>query len=301
MSYKKSGYIVYHSNVIPNYSFIPVILNTFDGNLYEKKIVCNKKIEVYFDDQKYILEEGTHYFPTFSTKTFITKHRVNEDIEVYQIYKPNELAVSKIYKEKQLLIDTYFANINHSKKIASLFTYYQIFIPTIKHTYRYLFSIYNDTITFTKYMTLSDDIKDSIQNQIYIKDYIEKRVNEIEYKGKREVILQDETIVENILTSVNNISILQDENIKDLILENSINTYDETSNFTKIKYYYKNHLFLRKYLKENYMVILRPPKYEQYVDVYEPYEPHILENMWKSHFDIIDSLEKEKHITFYVI
>ncbi len=296
MSYKKNGYIVYHSEVIPNYSFLPIVIQTFDGNLYEKKIVCKAKIEVYYDNQKYILCEGTHYFPKFSEKSFITR---SKEIDVFEIYKPPELVVSKIYKEKQLLIDRYFADIQHSQKIGSLFSYYQVFIPNIKHTYQYLFSIYQDQITFTKYLSLTNDIKDSIQHQVYTSDYVEKRVNEIEYKGKHKVILEDDTIVENILTSSNNQSILQDQTIQDHILEYNIT--DESSNFAKIKYSYKYHLLLRKYLKEKYMVILRPPKYEEYIDLYAPYEDHILESMWKSHFTVIELLENEKHISFYMI
>jgi hypothetical protein len=124
-------------------------------------------------------------------------------------------------------------------------------------------------------------------------------VYEIEYKGKREVILEDNTIVENILTSANNQYILEDESIQSYILEYNIT--DESSNFAKIKYYYKNHLILRKYLKENYMIILRPPKYEQFIDEYAPYEEHVLESMWRSHFANIEMLEREKHISFYTI
>ncbi len=291
---EKYGYIVYHSNIIKDYSFIPVNIDTFDGNLYEKKIICTSNIEIFFDNEKYILEKGTHYFPKFSSKSFIVK---DMNIEIYQIYKPNELVVSRIFKEKQKLIDKYFQDINHSKKIGDLFQYYQVFIPNLKHTYKYLFSFYQDQITYTKYMTLTDDIKDSIYHQNYKNNYIEKRVKKSEYKGKREVLLEDHTIVENIIKISEKYNFSQDEDIKKYIVESSI--LDEKNNSILIKYYYKDHSMLRKYLRGKCMIILCPPKYEQFVDVYEPYSEEVIEEMWKIHFDNIDQLEKEKHISFY--
>lgn len=298
MKNKKNGYIQYHSENIPDYTFIQSNIDEFDGNLYEKKIIIKNPIEVFYNKEKFILITGTHYFPILSEKyEFITYER--EEIEVYKIYKPKELIVSKIYRDKQVIIDKFLKDDKHTKLISYIISFYTLFIKNMYHyKYNYIFSIYNDELTFSKYLQLNSSIKDSINLQVFNSlNYIEKRVNTIEYKGKIKNILNDETIVENILTSLNNKKIINDPYVNIHLLSYQY----KNSNFLKIKYLYKDHIIIRKKLKDEYMLILRPPKYDEYIDLYEPYSNEVIENMWKSHFDIVNILQDDKSITFYEI
>jgi hypothetical protein len=297
---KKNGYIQYHSENIPDYSFEEINIEEFDGNLYEKKIIITKPIEVFYNKEKFILISGTHYFPILSEKyVFITYER--EKIQIFKIHKPKELIVSKIYKDKQVIIDKFLKDDKHTKSISHIISFYTLFITNIHHyKYNYIFSVYNDELTFSKYLQLNPSIKDSINYQVYNSlNYIEKRVNTIEYKGKITNILNDETVVENVLTSLNNQKIIDDPYVNIHLL--SFHFENETSNFLKIKYLYKDHIIIRKKLKDEYMLILRPPKYDEYTDLYEPYPHEVIENMWKKHFDIVNILQDDKSITFYEI
>ncbi len=313
MNYKKNGYIIYHSHIIQDYTFVPININDFDGNLYEKKIVTKNNLEIYFQNEKFILKNGTHYFPTLSSLHTLLIHNnysllndqekndLLKNVEIYKIYKPSELIVSKIYKDKQIIIDKFFKDDNHTKSISHISSFYTLFITNITHhKYNYIFSIYDNILTFSKYLQINHTVKDSINYQVYnSSNYIEKRINHIEYKGKIKNVINDESIVENILTSLNNQKIIEDNYINTHLLEYKYE--NDNSNFLKIKYYNKDHNILRKKLKDEYMIILRPPKFDEYIDLYEPYSDDKIQEMWKSHFDIIESLENDKVITFCIV
>ncbi len=295
-TFKKNGYLIYNSMIIPNYTFVKIDINDFDNNLYEKKIITQNDIEITFNNEKFILKSGTHYFPILCNKHMLLTN--DKNIEVFKINKPNELVVSKIYKEKQIIIDKFLNDDNDTKSLSSLFNFYHLFIPNITHfKYNYLFSMYNEELTFSKYLQLNNSIKDSILYQIYNQpNYKENRINTIEYKGKIKNIINDESIVENILTSLNNNKIIEDPYINIHLIYHKFE--NDNCNFLKIKYLNKDHIILRKKLKDEYMIILRPPKYDEYIDLYEPYSEDIIQEMWKSHFDIINNFEKKGLITF---
>jgi hypothetical protein len=299
MNYKKNGYIQYHSEIIPDYTFEQINIYEFDGNLYEKKVIITKPIEVFYNNEKFILISGTHYFPILSSKYNLITH--NKDIEVFKIHKPTELIVSKIYKDKQVIIDKFLKDDKHTKSLSNIIPFYTLFITNIHHfKYNYIFSMYSDELTFSKYLQLNPSIKDSILHQIYNSpNYIEKRINTIEYKGKIKNIIHDESVVENVLTSLNNQKIIEDPYVNIHLLSNIFE--NNNFNFLKIKYLHKDHSIIRKKLKDEYMIILRPPKYDEYIDLYEPYSNEIIENMWKDHFEIVYTLESDKSITFYEI
>ena len=299
MNNKKNGYIQYHSEKIPDYTFESINIDDFDGNLYEKKIMIKKPIEIFYNQEKFILIRGTHYFPILSSKYQLLTY--DKEIEVFKIHKPKDLIVSKIYKDKQIIIDKFLKDDKHTKSLTHILSFYTLFITNIHHyKYNYIFSMYNDELTFSKYLQLNLSVKDSINYQVYNSaNYIEKRINQIEYKGKTKNIIHDDSIVENILTSLNNHKIIHDPYVNVHFL--SYQFENENSNFLKIKYLHKDHSIIRKKLKDEYMIILRPPKFEEYVDLYEPYSEEAIQNMWKSHFEIITSLENDKNITFYEV
>ncbi len=313
MDSKKNGYILYHSEIIPDYTFNKINIEDFDGNLYETKIITQNNIEIYFNNEKFILKSGTHYFPTlsslyplcihthFSSLNNKDKNDLFKNIEIYKIYKPPELIVSKIYKDKQIIINKFLKDDNHTKSISNICSFYTLFITNIAHyKYNYIFSLYDNHLTFSKYLQINHSIKDSIDYQLYnSSNYIEKRINTIEYKGKIKNIIHDESIVENVLTSLNNQKIIEDPYINVHLLDYKYE--NDNSNFLKIKYYHKDHIILRKKLKDEYMLILRPPKFDEFIDLYEPYSDDKIQEMWKSHFDIIQQFENEKIITFYQI
>lgn len=297
------GYIVYDSTVIPDYTFVEIpASDDIEISLYEKKIIADCDIEVKYQNTIYTLKAGIHYFPRIIGENdllLIPNVVRNRFIRLFQISKPAELVVSKIFKEKQILIDKYMKDIEHSRSISKLFTFYPLFIPTITHKkYKYIFSLYKGEIMYTKYMDLQNDVGASLYHQ-YFKEgtgYKEERISIMEYKGKIKNEIHDDLEVENILTSLNNTTLVNDPYISQLITSHS---FDQ--NFLKIKYLYKDHGTLRKRLKDEYMLILRPPKFDEFIDLYEPYSDDVIASLWAEHFAKIEKLVDEKHISFVKI
>jgi hypothetical protein len=298
------GYIIYNTSVIPDYTFVKVDFTSFDGNVYEKKLICSKDIILKYNEIEYILKAGTHYFPTLSSKYILSfdpkeYDEVQVHVQIFRIHKPPELVVSKIFRDKQVIIDKYMKDYQHTSSISSLFTFYPLFIPTLKHIRGYIYSIYQDEIMYSKYMNVNNDIGTSLYHQYFQNHYVEKRIPLIEYKGKIKNELCDETVVENILTSLNNQKIVNDPYITCLF--HSFMFEGEGSNFLKIKYLHKDHLTLKRRLRDEYTVILRPPRFDEFIDLYEPYSEEVIEKMWGEHFATIHTLQEEGHISFVKI
>ncbi len=294
------GYIIYNTSVIPDYTFVKIKTSQFDGNLYEKKLICSKDIVVKYNETEYILKAGTHYFPTLSSKYILSTNMKDENVlQIFCIHKPPELVVSKIFRDKQVIIDKYMKDYQHTSSLTSLFSFYPLFIPNLKHIRNYLFSIYQDNLMYTKYLHLENDIGASLYHQYFQNDYVEKRIPLLEYKGKIKNELCDETVVENILTSLNNQKIINDPYISCLLHSHAFE--GENSNFLKIKYLYKDQATLKRRLRDEYTVILRPPKFDEFIDLYEPYPEEVVQKMWDEHFVSIHALQEEGHISFVKI